>query len=127
MGELDVGEDGKQKIKAGFYHHQWKTQFSEKGLTVVKLQQKIDQLKDEIQTHESKIKQTQTSMSKWRSVGRMAAILTPSKRNELNEDVEKLEALQAELENAEPNLTDTAEMEVLSPIITGASDGSMLT
>eukprot|EP00746_Dinoflagellata_sp_MGD_P090748 gnl/MRDRNA2_/MRDRNA2_35865_c0_seq1.p1 gnl/MRDRNA2_/MRDRNA2_35865_c0~~gnl/MRDRNA2_/MRDRNA2_35865_c0_seq1.p1 ORF type:complete len:1032 (+),score=251.92 gnl/MRDRNA2_/MRDRNA2_35865_c0_seq1:100-3195(+) len=70
--QFDVKEDGSKKVKAGFYHHQWETQFNEKGLTVAQMQEKIQQLQMEIKAHEAKIEKTNARMAKWRLAGKMA-------------------------------------------------------
>mmetsp|Transcript_148094 Transcript_148094/g.258357 ORF Transcript_148094/g.258357 Transcript_148094/m.258357 type:complete len:1030 (+) Transcript_148094:61-3150(+) len=74
--EYDVNEHGKQIIKSGFYHHQWQTQFAEKGLTTDKLQQKIAQLEDEIVQHKTKIAHTKSNMGRWRAAVTTAGLLS---------------------------------------------------
>ena len=61
-----VSEDGKKEIQTGFYHHQWKTQFAEKGLNVAKLEAKVEALKMEIEMHQTKIEHTKANVKKSR-------------------------------------------------------------
>ena len=65
--------DGKKKVKQGRYHHQWKTQFNEAGLNTHQLEERIVQMRMQIQEHESKLRATRSNVSKWRAAGRLLA------------------------------------------------------
>ena len=69
-----MSADGKQVIKSGYYNHQWKTQFQEKNLTSKKLQDKVEQLEQEIQMHQGTLTRTQKHMRMWKAVGQLASM-----------------------------------------------------
>ena len=60
----------KNRVLKGFYHHQWRTQFAEKGLTTHKLHEKILTLQMQIETHQRHIETTHANLSKWRAAGK---------------------------------------------------------
>ena len=71
--DYDIDKDGKKVIKSGFYNNQWKTQFQEKNMTTKKLQDKLEQLQQEIQMHQGTLTRTKKHMRQWKAVGRMSA------------------------------------------------------
>ena len=69
----DQGEGKKPTIISGFYRHQWQTQFTEKGLTTQKLQERVEQLEVEIEQHKAKIFNTRQHVAKFKSSAKLIA------------------------------------------------------
>ena len=117
--------DGKKKVKSGFYHHQWKTQFNESGLNTHQLEERIVQMRMQIHEHESKLRATRTNVQKWRAAGRVLASYALAHKSadgaETTGETEGAEA-EAEAEAAEQEKLEKerSEAEIAPTLIEGS-------